>query len=316
MRAKSTIIRYCLLIIVLLSAPTYATAGTLFQEDFEDSNFASRGWYDSTNPPISKTEHIAGSKSSVEYRFPVAATIPVGGGGMRMKFTPTDRVYVSYFVKYSSNWTGSNRTYHPHEFYLLNNQESDWAGLAYTTLTAYIEQNEGVPLLAAQDGKNIDETQIGVDLTNITENRAIGGCNGDSDGHGLGECYLAGAVHWNTKEWRANDIYFKDTPGPYYKNDWHHVEAYFQLNSIAGGKGMADGVLKYWYDGQLLIDHNDVVLRTAKNPALLFNQFIIAPWIGDGSPVDQTFWVDNLTVGTARVTDTMPPSPPTNLQVP
>jgi hypothetical protein len=22
-----------------------------------------------------------------------------------------------------------------------------------------------------------------------------------------------------------------------YKNDWHHVEAYFQLNTIQGGKG-------------------------------------------------------------------------------
>jgi len=31
-----------------------------------------------------------------------------------------------------------------------------------------------------------------------------------------------------------------------------------------------------------------------------FNQFIIAPYIGDGSPVDQTMWVDNLTVATSR----------------
>jgi len=31
-----------------------------------------------------------------------------------------------------------------------------------------------------------------------------------------------------------------------------------------------------------------------------FNQFIIAPWIGDGSPVDQTFWLDGLVVGNVR----------------
>ena len=33
------------------------------------------------------------------------------------------------------------------------------------------------------------------------------------------------------------------------------------------------------------------------------NQFLIAPYIGDGSPVAQTMWVDNLTVATDRVTN-------------
>jgi len=32
-----------------------------------------------------------------------------------------------------------------------------------------------------------------------------------------------------------------------------------------------------------------------------FNQFIIAPWIGVGSPVAQTMWVDDLTVATGPV---------------
>ena len=31
-----------------------------------------------------------------------------------------------------------------------------------------------------------------------------------------------------------------------------------------------------------------------------FNQLIIAPYIGDGSPVTQTMWIDNLTVGTGK----------------
>lgn len=26
-----------------------------------------------------------------------------------------------------------------------------------------------------------------------------------------------------------------------------------------------------------------------------FNQMVIAPWIGDGSPIAQTFWVDDIT---------------------
>jgi len=274
----------------------------LFQEYFDDADFTSRGWYDNTNLQLSTTEHIAGSTSSVEFHFNQGATTPTSGSAIRRKFIETDEIYASYHVKYSSNWEGSNRGYHPHEFLILTNLDGDWIGPAYTHLTAYIEQNEGEPLLAIQDGQNIDESNIGVDLTDITEVRAVAGCNGDSDGHGEGDCYWAGSAHRNGKGWRAGDVYFADTPGPYYKSDWHFVEAYFKLNSISGGKGIADGVVRYWYDGQLIIDHDDVMLRTGQHPDVKFNQFMIAPWIGDGSPVDQTFWVDDLTVATSRPT--------------
>jgi len=295
--------------------PSIVSAGVLFQENFDDPNFTSRGWYDNTNLILSATEHIPGSLSSVKYHFALGATKPDSGGAIRKKITPTDSVYLSYYVKYSAGWQGSNKTYHPHEFFFLTNLEGDWAGPAYTHLTAYVEQNEGEPLLVMQDGQNIDETQIGVDLTGITESRSVAGCNGDSDGYGLGDCYSMGAVHWNGKEWRAGSVYFQDTPGQFYKNDWHFVEAYIKLNSIVNGKGVADGVMQYWYDGTLIINHSNVVMRTGQNPAMMFNQFLIAPWIGDGSPVDQTFWVDNLTVSTARSLDTMAPSAPTNPQV-
>ena len=31
-----------------------------------------------------------------------------------------------------------------------------------------------------------------------------------------------------------------------------------------------------------------------------FNQFLLTPYIGDGSPVDQYMWVDDLVVATSR----------------
>lgn len=282
----------------------------LFEEAFDDTNFASRGWYDNTNLTISTSEHISGSLGSVEFRFTEGGTAPISGPAIRKKFTETDSIYVSYYVKYSANWEGSNRTYHPHEFQILTNLDGDWTGAAYAYLTAYIEQNEGVPLLAIQDGKNIDEARIGLDLTGTTEQRAVAGCNGDSDGYGDGSCYSMGTVHWNGKSWRADQAYFQDSPGVYYKNDWHFVEAYFKLNSIVSGIGVADGVIKYWYDGKLIIDHSNTMLRTGENSGMKFNQFIIGPWIGDGSPVDQTFWIDNLSVGTYRpALDAIPPAP-------
>jgi len=66
------------------------------------------------------------------------------------------------------------------------------------------------------------------------------------------------------------------------------------------------------------MNYTNVVMRTGQYPDMKFNQFVIAPWIGDGSPVDQTFWVDNLTVATARPggsVDSTPPVTPTGISV-
>jgi|SRR3989339_517982 len=298
---KTKILFLFILFCMVFGVAEEASAVVLFEENFEDTNFASRGWYDSTSPRLSTTEHIQGSTRSIEYRFLKGGISPVSGGTTsRKKFSETDRVYVSYWVKYSTNWTGSNRPYHPHEFLILTNKNGAWDGPSYSHLTAYIEQNEGKPILGIQDGMNIDESKIGTDLTNITENRSVAGCNGSSDGY-LTDCYAASpSEHRNGKTWYANSIYFKDVVGAYYKSDWHHIEAYFQMNSIVGGKGINNGQVKYWYDNELLINHENVLFRTAQNADMRFNQFLIGPWIGDGSPVEQTFWVDNLVVATAR----------------
>jgi hypothetical protein len=43
-----------------------------------------------------------------------------------------------------------------------------------------------------------------------------------------------------------------------------------------------------------------VLLRTGARASMQFNQFVIAPYIGDGSPVTQSMWIDNLSVATGR----------------
>src|SRR5690606_11889085 len=86
-------------------------------------------------------------------------------------------IYVSYWVKYSANWIGSTKTYHPHEFHVITDQDGAWVGPSTTHLTTYIEQNYqqgGVPRLAIQDALNIDTTKINVDLTGITAGRGTG----------------------------------------------------------------------------------------------------------------------------------------------
>jgi hypothetical protein len=84
---------------------------------------------------------------------------------------------------------------------------------------------------------------------------------------------------------------------------------------VVNGIGRQDGILRTWYDGNLVIDRSNIVLRTGRYPGMLFNQFVLAPWIGDGSPADQAFWIDNLTVATARPAAATTPSAPTNLTV-
>src|SRR6185503_7049046 len=89
--------------------PAFAvTAGqVLFQETFEDANFASRGWYDNAAMATTTAQHIAGSTRALEAHFLAGAATPTWGGAARRLFTATPTLYVSYWVKYSDNWVGS-----------------------------------------------------------------------------------------------------------------------------------------------------------------------------------------------------------------
>ncbi len=298
-------------VLCIFFLPVASFGGVLLQENFDDTNFSSRGWYDSTGGAISTAEHIPGSAASFVCRFLPGGTDCSGGTPHRVLFTPTDTLYVSYWVKYSTNWQGQPPSFDHHEFLVMTNMNGAWDSLARTHLTAYIEQHHGTPVLQINDGQNIDESRVGQNLANITENRAVAGCNGDGDAY-AGLCWPVGSVHWNAKLWQATGNYFSDSTGPTYKSDWHHIEAYFKLNSIANSKGIADGILQYWYDGKLIMDDRNVMLRTAISSTMKFNQFILAPYMGDGSPIDQTMWVDNLTIATAR--DVVTPAPPGNLK--
>ena len=292
--------------LTVTSTPPPPPPTTLFEEKFEDTNLSGRGWYDLVGtPPLSTTEHISGSTRSLQVAYAAGATTPSPSPQGRHLFTPTNSVYLRYWVKYSSNWVGSGKSYHPHEFYFLTTEDDMWSGLASTFLTTYVEANfqngVGTAVLASQDAKNIDATRIGQDLTNVTENRGVAGCNGNPDGT-IGDCYQSGGVYYNGRTWRSASPVFQATAGAGYKGDWHMVEAYFKLNSIVNGKAQPDGVAQYWFDGQLVIDRQNAYLRTAAHPNMQFNQLIFGPYIGDGSPVAQTMWVDDLLVGTSRPT--------------
>jgi hypothetical protein len=279
-----------------------ATGAFLVEEGFEDSNLESRGWYD-LGPLVRSTVEAHSGSGSLELRFLQGANQAVGGGARHL-FDETESVYLSYWAKYSQNWVGSGRPRHPHEFFLLTNADGRYVGPASTHLTVYVEHvheaGGNVPWMRAQDSQNIDQSRLNQDLTGVTEDRAANGCNGSVDPHPTTCGPDVGGIHGNRKYWSASQPYFLDAPGPGYKNDWHHVEAYVQLNSIENGIGVNDGVIQYWFDGQLVINHHDVLLRTGAWPGMRFNQLLVGPFIGVGSPVEQTLWIDDLRIATAR----------------
>ncbi|MFL5500183.1 MAG: Ig domain-containing protein [Gemmatimonadaceae bacterium] len=289
---------------VTVTAPS--SGGTLlFQEDFENASLGSRGWYDNTSASISTAEHVTGSTASAQYHFLSGANTPTSGGSQRHKFTPSNSFYVSFYVKYSTNWVGSGQAYHPHEFYLLSTMDGDYDGPSDNFLDVYIEhnyQNGGRPRFAMQDNKAVNTSNGAVpnNLIGVTENRSTGGCNGVVETNIFSECYNAGTYWYNDKQ-LTGPVTFQPNPGTGYKNNWNFVEAYFQLNTIVNGIGQADGVMQYWFNGALIIDRHDILFRTGARPTLQFSQFIIAPYIGDGSPADQSMWIDNLKVATGRI---------------
>ncbi len=291
------------------STVTIASGGgggptVLFAEKFEDANLAARGWYDLPGAVTSITtaDHIPGDTASLEIDFPAGATVPSPAVGGRHLFTASDAVYLRYWVKYSSNWVGSGQTYQPHEFLFNTNLDDPYIGPAFTHLTVYIEhnyQNGGIAVLESQDGMNIDQSRAGQDLTNVTENRAISGCNGNADSSAY-TCYQDGSTWVNGKAWQSSGPVFLPNPGTGYKNNWNMVEAYFKLNTIVNGIGQPDGIAQYWFNGQLVIDRRHLYLRTGAHPTMQFNQFLMLPYIGDGSPVAQKMWLNDMVVMTAH----------------
>lgn len=305
---QNYLLSYILLFGKICLIGTNATAqNILLFEDFETGDFEAKGWYDGFPDQRTTEEYKNGTHS---YRGHFAQGATTSGAGRHL-FTPTDKLYMSYWVKYSTNYVGSGVGYHPHEWNILTNKDWIYQGPADTYLSLYIEQNAGRPILAMQDSKNVDPNCI------LLNNDNFVGCNGDFDSYTFNEnrsvCSCNGLIgyldrrdcypnsnsthgYYSSRAWAADSVYFRNAPGPYYKNDWHFIETYFELNTIDAGVGIPDGKIRYWYDGQLLISSDSILFRTATHPDMLFDQLFYGPYIGVGSPVDQTWWVDDLTL--------------------
>jgi len=286
-----------------VSAANPCPADALVCEDFEDADFAARGWYDAPRGVITAAEHAPGSDHAFECTYAQGATGCEGGTPARHGFDLTESLYVEYWVKYGSGFVGSGRPYHPHELVFMTNKDGPYVGPAATHLTTYMEQLAGLPRLGLQDLRNVDTRCI---LRNddsfvgcngnfatfpFTEQRSVAACNGIVGDLDKRDCFPTGGGSWySSRVW--------DAPAgtSLYDGAWHRVAALFRMNRIVDGKGLADGALRYWLDGRLMISYDHILYRTGANADQAFNQLLLAPYIGDGSPRRQTMWIDDLRI--------------------
>jgi hypothetical protein len=293
-----------------------AGVGTvLVSEGFEDGNLGGRGWFDATTVAVA-TDARPGSSGThaLQWHWAVGGTAPQAAS--RHDFTPSNSVYLSYWIKMSANWVGSGLSYHPHLLHFLTTADDHYSGLSATHLTAYDEllylNGNLVANLMLQDALMIDETKLNQDLRATTEHRSIGGYNGRYESsnaqstvgwdtyafaYGMTNDLGQTGQHTNYKQFRPTATTIANAD----KNSWHHIESYWQMNTVVGGIGQQDGVVQYWVDGRLLIDRHDVYLRTGVYPTMQFRTFVMAPYIqSPGSPADQSMWIDDLVIATAH----------------
>jgi hypothetical protein len=190
---------------------------------------------------------------------------------VRHLFPPSDAVALRFYIRLSDSWGWTNREYHPHLIQFLTTENEAYAGPAATHLTVYVEPVNGKLRLAAQDIQNKDAP------------------------HGLTQGPLRGG--YNGKMYDSQEVLFNDA-------DWHCVEGFFQLNTIdpQADRPNADGIVRGWFDNELVVDHTDVILRSSDFPKMQFNQLLLLPYFGPGLlPHEQALWIDELAVGTKRI---------------
>ena len=257
----------------MISAGTFAAeetpAGVIFSEKFDEADLTKRGWYDGNTFKI--VGDARAGAGCIEYEWLEGAEKVTGSSGLRHPVEPTEEVALRFYIKLSKGWGWSGRSYHPHLMHFMTTENTKWHGPAASHLTLYIEPVNGKLRLAAQDIENKDAP------------------------HGLTQGPLKGG--YNAMTYYSKDVLFRD-------DQWHCVEAFFKLNTLdlQNDRPNKDGVIRGWFDGQLVIERTDVVFRSTDFPKMKFNQYLLTPYFGPGLlPHAQKLWIDELVVGTKRV---------------
>jgi hypothetical protein len=275
----------------------------LFSEAFANNNLASRGWYDGGAPPV--VTYLG--RQAAQYTFSVGQTNPGGLLSMRHTFTPTTNVYLEAYVAFAANWVGSGKPYHPHIFNLMSNYDNalngGYVSPADSYLNFYAELNhvsgQGERLYQAiQDNRYVNPSYI-YPANAPGENRSVSGANGPRQGDAQQwDAYADGQL--TTGWYSARSLWGSVVVNPATDQGWHKYAVYLQQNTVVAGIGQVDGLLSVYWDD--VLQYTRVVMtRTGQaspnnRAAIQFQQFLMGPYIGDGSPANQTMYISGVTI--------------------
>jgi len=119
-----------------------------------------------------------------------------------------------------------------------------------------VETSLFTPNINFQDSLRLNTAQINVSLLGTPTTHAIAGVT-------VFRLVPAATSWFDGTDW-WNDASYRQHPLCFRNNTWHHVEFYVAMNSISGGIPQANGILKYWVDGNLVINRANTYLRTAQ----------------------------------------------------
>jgi hypothetical protein len=271
----------------------------LWEERFEDTDFASRGWYDDQSGALSTD--AAEGQSSLECLLDAGAQICTGGRPGRHPVPSTDRIYVSFHVRRSAGWIGGVQL-----TTVLTNEDDDYVGPGFTHFSGYADLGDDDAVISFQDGANVDTACI------LLDDDSFLGCNGDFDSYVFDEDRSAASCNGRIGDVELFDCGDSDGDGDYWSwrgwsagpagidDAWHHIEVYYEMSSIADGIGVADGKLRWVQDGVTLVCKDEVLLRTGAHAAQRFDQISLTLYMNTPPPGPQTLLVDHLVVATGR----------------
>jgi hypothetical protein len=291
----------------------------IFHEGFEDDNWLSRGWddgYDSTGSTAGGVEGNA-----LNLTWVLGNQRPTGFTILRNYLaTGLTEFYFEYYAKYEDGWEGSHLPYHPHLFHFLSDEDGAFQGLSRTHSSLYFAGvSDADPPYAIRptfhhqdmwrvnsDPGNAPAAGTGIDLSGITEDRSANQCNTPAPTGATGTCYHDGLWWYSVNTWKSPTVTIPT-------GEWVRVVYYVKQNTFTNGVGNFDGVLRTWIGDELALEAENVLYTAGAFEGSTWNQIAIAPWIGAGSPVEQTMWIDELRIYSVENGNGPPPNgdPPT-----
>jgi hypothetical protein len=215
-------------------------------------------------------------------------------------------------VKYGSGWIGSGVNYHPHLIYVASSDDDVYGSLSRSNSMIYFESVADLnspylnyPHIAHQDMYRAVSSES--DLTSQTELRSANNCDTpySLSGATSGTCYNDGSGWYSSNTWASTSVSIAE-------NEWVKITAYLKSNTYTSGVGNFDGIMKLWVNSQLAIDSTGVLFSAGSYEGSTWDKVILGPWIGDGSPLTQTMWLDELsiwTVSSSSSSTVIEPSP-------